>query len=128
MSAIRDHLGIHADALAVRETRTKLLASNIANAGTPHFKARDFDFTAALERARSDGGRAGTTHPRHIALGASGAADPGYRVPVNPALDGNTVELNVEQMEFAENTLGYMTSLQLLNGKISGLKRAIKGQ
>lgn len=128
MSAIRDHLGIHADALALRGSRTKLLTSNIANAGTPHFKARDFDFTAELARVRSGQETAGTTHPRHLPVSNSGARDPGYRLPVNPSLDGNTVELNVEQVEFAENTLRYVTSLQLLNSKISGLQRAIKGQ
>lgn len=122
----RDVIGLHAEALALREQRNGLLASNIANAATPHFKARDIDFDAALASAMGGGGLR-MTEARH--LPPEGTADSaGYRVPVNQALDGNTVELGVEQMEFAENTLRYQTSLQFLNRRISGLMTAIKGE
>jgi flagellar basal-body rod protein FlgB len=69
-----------------------------------------------------------TTHDRHIPTSAAAGTGLGYRQPLNPSMDGNTVELAVEQTEFSENSLRYQTSLQLLNRKISGLTRAIKGE
>ena len=127
MTAIRDHLGIHADALMLRERRNEVLASNIANAATPHFKARDFSFSDALRQAQG-GGDLATTHTGHIGTGSATSGAMGYRQPVNPSMDGNTVELAVEQMEFSENTLRYQTSLALLNRKIAGLNQAIRGE
>ena len=122
----RDVIGLHAEALALREQRNGLLASNIANADTPHYKARDIDFDAALASAMGEGDLR-VTQARHLSA-ADAATGPGYRLPVNQSLDGNTVELGVEQMEFAENTLRYQTSLQFLNRRISGLMTAIKGE
>ena len=113
-----DSIALHANALTLREKRNEILASNIANAATPNYQARDFDFEAELARA------SGST------ASIAGGTDPqmGYRVPVNKSLDGNTVELSVEQMEFAENTLRYQTSLSFINRRISGLMSAIKGE
>lgn len=122
----RESIGLHAEALILRERRGEILASNIANAATPHFKARDFDFEAELNRAMGSGGP-DRTHAAHFG-GAVAEGQLGYRVPVTTSLDGNTVELATEQMEFAENTLRYQTSLQLLNRRISGLMTAIKGE
>lgn len=122
----RETIGLHAQALVLRERRGEILASNIANAATPNFKARDFDFESELARSMGTGG------PDRTAAGHMGTAladgQLGYRVPVTTSLDGNTVELSTEQMEFAENTLRYQTSLQLLNRRISGLMTAIKGE
>ena len=109
--------GIHANALALRSRRLEMLASNIANAATPGFRARDIDFDAALRATQS-----GTS----IDAAASGAA--GYRVPLNPSIDGNTVELPIEQTLFAENAVGYRTSLAFLEGRINTLTRALKGE
>ena len=96
MTSIRDHLGVHASALQLREQRTEILASNIANAATPGFKARDLNFAAELEKAGGMGPM-NTSHARHIPTGAgAGAGGLSYRVPTNPSLDGNTVELAVE--------------------------------
>lgn len=120
-------LGLHAAALKLRETRNELLASNIANAATPHFKARDIDFSAALNDAMA-GGQLDRTAPGHMAPGGPDGATVLYRKPTTAALDGNTVELSVEQMEFAENTVRYQASLTLLNRRISGLMTAIKGE
>lgn len=127
MDAIRNHLGLHATALSVREHRNTVLASNIANAATPHFKARDVDFAAEMAKATGTG-EMRTTHARHMPVGGASGSGLTYRVPVNPSLDGNTVELAVEQMEFAENTLRYQTTLGFLNRRISGLMTAIKGE
>lgn len=125
--SFRETLALHANALALREKRNELLASNIANAATPNFKARDFDFDAELARASGGGMALERTSAGHLGTTVA-EGNVGYRDPVNPSMDGNTVELPVEQMEFAENTLRYQTSLQLLNRRISGLMTAIKGE
>lgn len=126
-SGIRDHLNLHATALNLREKRNEMLASNIANAATPGYKARDIDFNSALQ-AELGNGEMRISNGRHFATGQVNATQAGYRVPTTSSMDGNTVEMGVEQLEFAENTLRYQTSLTLLNRKISGLTRAIKGE
>lgn len=105
--------GIHATALHLRNQRMMMLASNIANAATPNYKARDLDFGKAL------------------ALAEQGAPESGavsYRVPVQPSLDGNTVEMATEQAAYAENALSYRSSLTFLNSRINTLSRALKGE
>lgn len=126
-TSIRDHLGIHANALALREKRNEVLASNIANSATPHYKARDIDFQAELQRA-SNTGPLRVSHNTHFVNSSAPSGGAVYRDPINPSLDGNTVELAVEQMEFSENTVRYQVSLQFLNRKISGLMTAMRGE
>ena len=100
-----------------------MLASNIANAATPNFKARDIDFQALINKAEGNGPMR-ATDIRHFRVSIEASAEKmKYRTPVNPSRDGNTVEMNVEQMEFSENVLRYQTTLTFLNNKISGLKR-----
>jgi flagellar basal-body rod protein FlgB len=108
--------GVHGAALEVRAQRMGVLASNIANASTPGFKARDVDFKSALgaaERSGADNAVAGATL---------------YRVPTQPSMDGNTVELATEQTAFAENAVQYQTTLSFLNGRIGQITRALKGE
>ncbi len=105
--------GIHAQALQLRQQRMTMLASNIANAATPNYKAKDIDFSAALQQAEK---------------GQSIESAIKYRIPVQPSLDGNTVELSTEQTAFAENALGYRSSLSFLQGKINTLNRALRGE
>ena len=109
--------GVHGAALAVRSQRMGLLASNIANASTPGYKAKDIDFQAALNGA-SNGS----------SLDASIDANTLYRVPLQPSADGNTVELTTEQTAFAENAVAYQTTLSFLNGRIGQITRALKGE
>jgi flagellar basal-body rod protein FlgB len=113
MPSIDNLFGIHATALKLREQRMSMLASNIANAATPGYKARDIDFSSALQMAED--GQSPKTAIR-------------YRVPVQPSLDGNTVELATEQTAFAENALAYRSSLSFLNGRIGTITRALKGE
>lgn len=127
MTSIRDHIGFHANALMLREKRNELLASNIANSATPHYKARDIDFASELAKVAGQGGIQ-TSHQRHLGGPALGSEDIQFRDPTNVSLDGNTVELAVEQMEFSENTVRYQASLQMLNSKIQGLMSAIRGE
>ena len=100
----------------------------IANAATPNFKARDIDFGAELKKANNVG-QLDVTNSNHIKTFSSRIGDKTlYRDPINPSLDGNTVELSVEQMEFSENVMKYQTTLTFLNNKISGLMSAIRGE
>ncbi|MBV1918840.1 MAG: flagellar basal body rod protein FlgB [Sphingomonadaceae bacterium] len=109
--------GIHGAALELRSQRMGLIASNIANAATPGYKARDIDFASALN-ARL----AGASNEE-----ATGAATL-YRVPVMPSLDGNTVELSNEQIAFSENAVGYSATLQLIRGRVESVTRALRGE
>jgi flagellar basal-body rod protein FlgB len=109
--------GIHGAALEVRSQRLGMLTSNIANAATPGYKARDLDFRAALE-ARV-GGATGD---------AAAASATRYRVPTMPSLDGNTVELANEQLAFSENAVAYSATLSFLQGRVETLTRAIRGE
>jgi flagellar basal-body rod protein FlgB len=126
-------LGIHADALALRSKRLEVLASNLVNADTPGYKARDIDFRTALNEASStaDAGQLKTTRAGHISLG-SGISNVNfevqYRIPTQPSRDGNTVEAEVEQAEFARNATQYQASLQFLGGRFQGLRKAITGE
>ncbi len=107
MSAVERYFGIHAAALELRAQRLDLLASNIANAATPNYKARDLDFGAML-RSVSGNGALATDEPGQIGNAPGGpAARPGFRVPVQASLDGNTVELSTEQTLFGENAVRY---------------------
>ena len=104
------------------------LASNIANAATPHFKARDISFEEEI-RKQEKIGPLHTSNKRHYALASINTGEETlYRQPVSPSLDGNTVEMAVEQIEFSENVVRYQTSLTFLNNRISGLLSAIKGE
>jgi flagellar basal-body rod protein FlgB len=111
--------GLHGTALALRSQRLALLASNIANAATPNYKARDIDFNKALEAATSSKG----TSVDQAARGALG-----YRVPLEASLDGNTVELSTEQTQFAENAVKYRTTLSFLEGRIGTIMSALRGE
>jgi flagellar basal-body rod protein FlgB len=120
--ALEDSLfGVHGKALALRSQRLSLLASNIANASTPGYKARDIDFDAALKEATEKTASTGSTD--------QAAKDAmGYRVPLQPSLDGNTVELSTEQNLFAENAVKYRTTLSFLEGRINTVTRALRGE
>jgi flagellar basal-body rod protein FlgB len=123
-------LGIHVQALQLRSRRAELLAENLANADTPGYKARDIDFKQVLGAARTNAEALKTTQPGHIQSGAAnpaGVARTGFRNPLQPSLDGNTVDVQVEQAAFARNAVDYQTSLTLLSGRIRTLLTAIKG-
>ncbi len=109
--------GVHGTALALRSQRLAMLASNIANAATPGYKARDIDFSAAMDAASSG-----------MDLGGAVDGATRYRVPVMPSLDGNTVELSTEQTLFAENAVQYRATLAFLEGRINTVRRALKGE
>jgi flagellar basal-body rod protein FlgB len=148
--SLDSYLGVHQDALKVYGQRTAVLANNIANADTPNYKARDIDFRALLggnSAAASPALALTTTSSAHVgnpsassaASGSSAAsatsgasADSGralkYRVPLAPSLDGNTVDVQLEQAAFADNSVRFQAALAFLSDKFKGLMTAITGQ
>ena len=107
-----------------------MLAQNIANSDTPGYKARDIDFKQALSAARGSAETLNTTNSKHIQPGAANSAgviQTGFRNPLQPSLDGNTVDVQVEQAAFAKNAVDYQTSLTILSSRIRGLMTALKG-
>jgi flagellar basal-body rod protein FlgB len=124
--------GIHERALMLYGQRLGVLASNMANADTPGYKARDIDFAAVLGSA----GEADkpleltSTSASHITIGSDDgiSGDLLYRNPYQASLDGNTVEMPVEQAAFAENSVRYQACLALINGRIAEHHSAISGQ
>jgi flagellar basal-body rod protein FlgB len=111
--------GVHGKALQIRSQRLAMLASNIANAATPNYKARDIDFAKALEDATGNSG---------ISANQAAMSNVAYRVPLESSLDGNTVELSTEQNQFAENALQYKSTLSFLSGRIGTVIQALKGE
>ena len=128
------YLGVHADALKLRSQRTEVLARNLANADTPGYQARDMDFKAALAQATGSADAPvalKTTHANQIAapIDASGETNANlkYRVPMAPSLDGNTVDVQMEQANFAENSVRFQATLTFLNARFRNLMTAITG-
>jgi flagellar basal-body rod protein FlgB len=119
----------HEQALQLRALRNRVLSSNIANADTPNYKARDVDFGTALANAR--GSQLSLTKTSELHHNTWGTNDAGgtvkYRIPMQSTLDGNTVETDVEQAAFAENAVQYRATLAFLDGQIRTLRYAIKG-
>jgi len=120
-------LGTQSAALAMRVKRQQLIASNIANADTPGYKAVDIDFRRALksavDNAQQPSTAAGAAAPKSAYAGISTQ----FRVPPQAAADGNTVDMDVERARFAENSVRYEAALKFLNGQIKTLLSAIQG-
>jgi flagellar basal-body rod protein FlgB len=145
---LTEALDFHGRALLLRADRQKVLASNIANADTPRFAARDFDFKAALAEATGSPSAAGTakpvsapvpvaqTHAGHLQGAGGGTGGPGridstalkYRVAEQPTLDGNSVDLDRERANFADNAVRYEAGLRFINGSVRTLLSAIRGE
>jgi len=131
LDRIDQHLQPNLKALNLRAMRSEVLAANIANADTPNYKARDFDFRAAMAGVMS-AARLGMqrTSPSHIEQrGASpGMPQLQFRAPVQPSIDGNTVELDAEISRFSDNAIRYQAALTFMNSRINGLRTALTGQ
>ncbi len=134
LNRLDDMLNFNTQALRIREQRQQVLASNIANADTPNYKARDLDFKAALQSAlqgtsATDGTALATTAPGHLAGNPGLAAEAGllYRTPAQGSVDGNTVDVDTERAAFAENAIHYEFNLAQINDEIKGLMAVIRG-
>ncbi|WP_024302271.1 flagellar basal body rod protein FlgB [Pseudogulbenkiania sp. MAI-1] len=133
LDKIAHYFDFQQQALNLRAKRAEVIASNIANADTPNYKAVDIDFAAALQSAQGNPSRLAmtVTDPAHIAsqpaTGGSVGAELKYRSAVQRSLDGNTVDMDVERAAFTDNAMQYQSTLTFLNRRISGLNDAIKG-
>ena len=128
MDTIKDQLSFYSSALQLRGKRNNILASNIANAATPNYKARDISFEDEIKKLDKNGPII-TSHANHIVQNSGKLInEASYREPLITSLDGNTVELAVEQMQFAENSMRYSTTVNFLNGKINKIMSAIRGE
>ncbi|MGD8976896.1 MAG: flagellar basal body rod protein FlgB [Gammaproteobacteria bacterium] len=118
----------HERSLAVNRQRLEVVASNLANAETPAYKARDVDFRSAMRAAETEGVTLRATRPGHIAEpGDARPASLHYRTANQPSLDGNTVDSDKEKAAFAEASTRYQASLTFLSQRIRGLRLAITG-
>lgn len=131
MSSIAKNFEVYSKALDLRSQRHQVLASNIANADTPNYKARDFDFSSAMQNALG-GKAAGGTLPMRLSArahldGSGGRGSPvlQYRTEHQSAVDGNTVDMDVERAQIADNALQYQILTQLISNKFQGLRSAM---
>ena len=125
--------GIHTKALSLYSQRSAVLAANLANADTPNYKAQDIDFKGILSRmapANANASSMTATQAGHFGMQTmmSRAAERLYREPHQPSLDGNTVDVQVEQAAFTDNALRYMTTLRFVSGRVQGLMTALRGE
>ena len=126
MNMIDKALGVHAQALSLRSRRMELLGLNIANSDTPNFKAKDVDFKSVLQATSS--GALSTTNKAHLPLTDSGSPDGEvYRIPYDTSFDGNTVEMNVEQAKFGQAAADYQATLNILENRLGGIRKALRG-
>ena len=127
MNFIDKAFSLNEKSLNVRAQRMEVLSRNIANADTPHFKAQDIDFKNVMKSASE--GAVITTNARHITEAPDQTADGlKYRIPYNVSFDGNTVELPVEQAKFGQYAADYQTTLSILENRISGIRKALRGE
>ena len=127
MKLLDNPFGLHEKALSLRNQRLELIASNIANADTPHFKARDLDFKKVLSGVNPS--PMASTHQRHFDTGETESPNAIlFRVPYNTAVDGNTVEMDVEQAKYGEAAIQYQATLQFLENRISGIRKSLRGE
>jgi len=144
LNRLTDTLNFQADALALRSERQRLIASNIANADTPGYQARDFDFASALRNATGQASSgASTMSPAKLQMatasaghlgrggapaGSKEATDMNYATPAQTNLDSNTVDMDRERATFADNTVRYEATLRFINSQVKTLNTAITGQ
>lgn len=134
---ITKSLDFHSHALALRAERQRVLAGNIANADTPNYKAVDFDFAQALRVATNAmaltdqrAGQLTRTHAQHVGLpGATGSvAALQYRMPAQAAIDNNSVDMDMERAQFADNAVRYEATLRFINSQVRTMMTAIRGE
>lgn len=121
-------LGLHSQGMILRAKRAEVIAGNIANADTPGYKAKGMDFQKALAQATQKQTNISKTHEKHFDIRTERAIETGFRVPDQTDTgDGNTVDVQMERNLYLENSMEYQASVQFLNGRIKGLKKAITG-
>lgn len=126
-------LNFHHQALSLRTARQELLSSNVVNADTPNFKAKDIDFASVLREklsltANMNNVGLTKTSPMHIGVNTNGALDDSllYRVPLQPSADGNTVDMDMERTRFADNSIKYDASITFITNEFRNLTKAMQ--
>ena len=135
LANMTSNLDFHSKALVLRAERQRVIASNIANADTPGYHARELNFKDAMSQATGgESATQGSAHPRHIALSGGGAGHMSglstleYTAQSQPNLDGNSVDLDRERASFADNSVRYEATLRFINGSAKTILSAIQGQ
>lgn len=134
MNVLDNYFGLNAQSVLARSKRAEILASNIINADTPNYKAKDLDFGQILNQNKNVGSvkpvSVNVNHENHISNGLNNifTLQTKFRIPENASLDGNTVDSHIEKGQFAENAVRYQISLSMLNNKIQGLISTLKGE
>ncbi len=133
MNTLDNYFGLNAQSVLARSKRAEILASNIINADTPNYKAKDLDFGSILSANKKTTIKPVSIHASHSSHITNGSSDSfnvhtKYRIPEHASLDGNTVDSHVEKGKFAENSVRYQISLSMLNNKIQGLINNLKGE
>ncbi len=128
MNWIDSNLDLHGRALTVRAARAEVIAGNIANADTPRYRAKELDFSAAMEAARSNDAGLRTTHSRHIGTGGPLQMAETEREATRVGPDGNTVQMEVEKAAYSENAVKFQASAQFFDGTLRGLRKALTGE
>lgn len=131
--SIEKQFGVHQYALQLRAERAGVIANNIANADTPGYKARDIDFKSMLNERMgvpTDSVSLATSNSVHLSTGMQQDSINGlkYRNPLQPSIDGNTVDSQREKTEFVSNNMGFQAAFQFLNGRVKSMLQAIKGE
>ena len=134
VNVLDNYFGLNAQSVLARSKRAEILASNIINADTPNYKAKDLDFDQILNQQSKVGSLKSVSvqisHSNHISnsLNNVSSLQTKFRIPENASLDGNTVDSHIEKGQFAENAVRYQISLSMLNNKIQGLISTLKGE
>ncbi len=129
MNLLNQALGVHEQALQVKSRRLEVLSQNIANADTPNYKARDIDFKAVMSAAQQQDSAMTATRAGHFGAGEALSPDGmRYRTPFNTSFDGNTVEMSVEQAQYGKAAADYQATLNFLENRISGIRKALRGE
>ena len=128
MDLLNNALGIHEKALRVRNDRMELLARNVANGDTPHFKARELDFKSVMAEFEPTEPLK-NTHEIHFPFADEAIDDDGmrYRVPFSASIDGNTVEMSVEQAKYGKAAADYQATLAFLENRVGSIRKSLRG-
>jgi flagellar basal-body rod protein FlgB len=130
-STLDSYFAVNAMALQAKNKRLELISENIANVSTPGYKARDLDFGAFMKDAASRASATSATNSRHIEAGSNGNNFENaitYHMPLSPSLDNNTVEIGVEQAKFGKAAADYQAAMGFLENRISGIRKALRGE
>lgn len=125
---INSYFGVHAKALQVREQRSAMIANNLANIDTPNYKAKDIDFKQVLNQYSTQSIKMESNNTKHLTADNSLMMATKFRQNDQVSLDGNTVDKDMETVEFSRNAIQYQASLNFLNGKIQTVMTALRGE